>query len=145
MFSALLKPVLARIYPCTIEEVRHNIQKERRIIDTLEPVISSHRLIFDRKVIEKDYASTQDLPPEKALQYQLMYQLSRVTRLKGALIHDDRLDVLSMAVGYWAEQMAADRDRLILSKRDEALNDELERFMDNVISRPPKALRWMNG
>ena len=144
MFTALLKPVLAKIHPCTIEEVRHNIQKERRIIDTLEPVISSHRLVVDRKVIEKDYASTQDFPPEKALQYQLMYQLSRITRLKGALVHDDRLDVLSMAVGYWVEQMGADRDRLIQNKRTEALNDELERFMDNVISRPSRSMTWMS-
>lgn len=145
MFTALLKPVLARTYPVTIEEVRHNIQKERRIIDTLEPVVSSHRLVFNRKIIEQDYASTQHLPPEKALQYQLMYQMSRITRLKGALIHDDRLDVLSMAVGYWVEQMAADRDRLIDVQKQERLNDELERFMDNAIHRPRKPQTWIGS
>ena len=35
MATALLKPVMAKIHPCEIEEVRHNIQKEKRIIDTL--------------------------------------------------------------------------------------------------------------
>ena len=32
MFTTLLSPVLRRIYPCAIEEIRHNTQKERRII-----------------------------------------------------------------------------------------------------------------
>ena len=143
MFTALLKPVMAKIYPVEIEEVRHNIQKERRIIDTLEPIMSSHRLIVDRKVIESDYQSTQNLSPERALKYQLFYQMSRITRLKGALVHDDRLDVLSMAVGYWTEQLAADRDKLIRTAKDEKLHDDLEEFMRNAIGRPKRPTTWM--
>ena len=143
MFTALLQPVMARIYPVEIEEVRHNIQKERRIIDTLEPVISSHRLVVDRKLIEQDYTSASHMPPDKALRYQLMYQLSRLTRLKGSLVHDDRLDVLSMAVGYWVEQMAADRDRLIYSQRQELLHDELQLFMEQAIKQPKRPTTWM--
>ena len=144
MYTALLKPVMAKIHPVEIEEVRHNIQKERRIIDTLEPLCSSHRLIIDRKVIEQDYQSTQSLPPEKALKYQLFYQMSRITRLKGALVHDDRLDVLSMAVGYWAEQMAADRDRLIKADKESKLKDELEEFMRHALGRPKRPTTWMH-
>lgn len=60
MFTALIKPVLARIYPCEIEEVKHHKQKELRIIDTLEPVISGHKLIVAASVIRKDFASTKD-------------------------------------------------------------------------------------
>ncbi len=129
MFTALFTPILGKYHPCEIEEVRHSTQKERRIIDTLEPVMSSHSLIVDRAVIEKDYQSTQDMPHEKALKYQLFYQMSRITHLKGALVHDDRLDVLAMAVGYWVEQMAADRDRLISDRKEDRLMEELEKFM----------------
>ena len=70
--------------------------------------------------------------------------MSRITRLKGALVHDDRLDVLSMAVGYWAEQMAADRDRLIKSAKTQRLDDELERFMEHAIGRPKRGNTWMH-
>ena len=129
MFTALLTPILGRIHPCEIEEVRHSTQKERRIIDTLEPVMSSHSLIVDRSVVEQDYQSTQNMTHEAGLKYQLFYQMSRITHLKGALVHDDRLDVLAMAVGYWVEQMAADRDRLILHRKDDRLMEELEKFM----------------
>ena len=49
MFMELLKPTLTKIYPCTIEEVRHSIQKEKRIIDTLEPVMNQQCFLGDRE------------------------------------------------------------------------------------------------
>ena len=143
MFTQLLKPVLAKVHRVTCEEVRHSVQKERRICDTLEPVMNSHKLIIDRKVVEKDYDSTRYLPPEKALRYQLFYQMSRVTRQRGALAHDDRLDVLSMAVAYWAEQMAQDADEQIDRRKDDALRDELENFAQHTLGRKPRPLTWM--
>ena len=143
MFTELLKPILMKKYPTTIEEVRHSIQKERRIIDTLEPVMNQHRLIVDQAVVEKDYQSTQHLPPEKALQYQLFYQMTRITRTKGALVHDDRLDVLAIAVNYWVEQMAQDADLKILDRKERDLDVALESFMDNVFGSKPKQDTWI--
>jgi hypothetical protein len=118
------------------------MQKERRICDTLEPVMNSHRLIIDRKVVEKDFDSTKHMAPEKALRYQLIYQMSRVTRDKGALAHDDRLDVLSMAVGYWAEQMAQDVDKQIKDRLVRKQDAQLEDFMAHSIGRKPKGNTW---
>ena len=143
MFTQLLKPVLSKIYRVTCEEVRHSTSKERRICDTLEPVMNSHRLILDRKVVENDFDSTRHLPPEKALRYQLMYQMSRVTRHKGALAHDDRLDVLAMAVSYWTDQMAQDADDQIQHRKDKKLMDELENFMNHSIGRKPSPPSWI--
>ena len=143
MFTALLKPVMSRIHPVTMEEVRHSTSKEQRIIDTLEPVMNRHALIVDRSVIEKDYASGKSLPPEKALKYQLMYQMSRITKYRGALTHDDRLDVLAMAVGYWTEQMAADQDKLIQSQKDEKMRAELDTFLKSALGRPVRPSTWM--
>lgn len=143
MFSELLKPYLGRIYPCTVEEVRHNIQKERRIVDTLEPVMNQHRLVFDIGVIREDYESTKKYTTEKALQYSLMWQMSRITRTKGALAYDDRLDVLSMAVGFWVEQMAQDVNRKMANRKEELLDAELERFMEFAVGRKPKGNTWM--
>jgi hypothetical protein len=143
MFAELLKPVLAKEHPCMVELTRHSIQKEKRIIDTLEPVMNQHKLVFDISVIKRDYLSTRDLPTEKALHYQLMYQMSRVTRSKGALAHDDRLDALAMAVAHWTEQMAQDADKKIALNRSKALDRELEKFMDAVVGRKPHGDVWM--
>ena len=132
MFTELLKPYIEKTYPVTIEEVRHSKQKEARIIDTLEPVMNQHRLVIDPKVIQRDYESTQHMPPEKAAKYMLQYQLTRITKARGALAHDDRLDVLAMAVQYWVDQMAADADKEIQVRKDEMLDNELEKFMSGM-------------
>ena len=132
MFTELMKPYVQNTYPVTIEEVRHSKQKEARIIDTLEPVMNQHRLVIDPKVIQKDYDSVQHMPPEKAAKYMLTYQMTRITKQRGALAHDDRLDVLAMAVQYWVDQMAADADKEISSRREEMLDNELEKFMSGI-------------
>jgi hypothetical protein len=143
MFSELLKPYLLKSYPCTIEEVRHNIQKERRIIDTLEPVMNQHRLVIDAGVIRDDFESTKQYATEKSLQYSMMWQMSRITRNKGALAYDDRIDVLAMAVGFWVEQMAQDANRKMMSRKSELLDLELERFMEHAVGRKPRGTTWM--
>jgi len=132
MFTELLKPYLVRTYPVTLEEVRHHQQKERRIIDTLEPIMNQHRLIVDPKVIQKDYDSVQHHPPEKAQRYMLTYQMTRITADKGALAHDDRLDVLAMGCQYWVDQMAADADREIADRKQELLMAEIDKFMTGL-------------
>lgn len=133
MFTQLLKPHLTRVYPVSTEEVRHNKQKELRIIDTLEPVMNQHRLVIDPKVIEHDMSSTKDYPPEKALKMQLMYQMSRITKDRGALAHDDRLDALAGAVAYWVEQMGQDETKRMDQRREELLKAELALFTDQPL------------
>lgn len=130
MFTQLLTPILRAIYPVTVEEVRHNKQKERRIIDVLEPVMNQHKLVVSPSVVKQDWESTRDLPTEKALAYQLFYQMTRVTKDRGSLRHDDRLDALSMAVGYWTEAMAQDVESRMQGLREERLLKEMDKFTE---------------
>jgi hypothetical protein len=83
------------------------------------------------------------MPVDKALQYQLMYQISRVTRSKGALAHDDRLDALSMGVAYWSEKMAQDVDKKIRERKSEKFDLELKKFMESFTGRREDGDRWM--
>ena len=146
MFNALLTPVLSKIHRVTITEVRHNIQKERRILDVLEPVMNRHKLIVDERVIRKDYDSTKHLPAEKALKYQLFYQMTRLTRDRGSLAHDDRLDVLAMAAQYWVDQMSRDVDEAMHTQRSEKLTEELELFQDHCLGGSPRnSMTWMSN
>ena len=114
-----------------MSEVRHNKQKERRIIDVLEPVMNQHSLVMDKKVIQKDFDSCQHLPPEQALRYQLMYQLTRLTADRGALTNDDRLDALAMACQYWVDAMAQDVEQRMGVRREEMMVAELDRLRDS--------------
>lgn len=132
MFTQLLLPFLTRIHPCATEEVHNSIQKERRIIDTLEPVMNQHRLVVDSKVISEDYENYNDYAGETAARYQLFYQLTRITRDKGSLAKDDRLDALAIVVSYWADVMDKDTMRIIEDHREAALMGELGRFLEGI-------------
>lgn len=133
MYVQLLKPVLTKIYPVLIEEVRHSKQKERRIIDTLEPVLMRHRLVMDPQVVLKDFQTAQkNYEGSDKYQKTLIYQMTRITAEKGSLRHDDRLDALSIAVAYFTEQMARDELEGEKAFREEALDRELERFLESA-------------
>ena len=145
MFTALFQPVLAKIHKVTINEVRHSVQKEKRILDVLEPVMNRHKLIVDESVIQSDYNSTQHLPADKSLKYQLFYQMTRLTRDKGSLAHDDRLDVLAIAVNYWTEQMSRDVDEAVDYHKNERLRRDLERFTEHVLGHQgDRGDSWIN-
>jgi hypothetical protein len=145
MFMELIKPLFRTTYPVTIEEVRHNKQKELRIVDVMEPVLNAHRLVVDPSVITNDYRSALSYPIEQQTRYMLMYQLSRITRDRGSLVHDDRLDALSIAVGYWTQQMAANADQSMVDRQQELLHKELQDFTDSFYKRNNKAVAvtWM--
>jgi len=108
MFSQLLRPVLNRIYPCSIEEVKHNVMKEQRIIDTLAPVIEGHRLIVHESVLESDRVPHAEDSLERQRERQLFYQMTHLTVEKGCLAHDDRIDCLSIAVAHFAHTVLLD-------------------------------------
>lgn len=121
MFSKLFAPVLNSIHPCRITEVKNYAQKEARIIDTLEPVMMRHKLIIHKQVILDDYQVYENAPA-----YSLIYQMTRLSRDRGALAHDDRLDALCMAVAYWLAVM--DRDEEI--GMQEQIEAKLEQWLD---------------
>lgn len=81
-----------------VEGVRAAGQKEIRIIDALEPVMASHLLVVDPKVIQYDFRSNAGMKNEQRKAYTLAYQLSRMNREKNALKHDDRIDSLAQAL-----------------------------------------------
>ena len=114
-----------------IEEVRATVRKEERIIDTLEPVMNQHKLIVDPKIWEYDYASNPDEAPEKRLEYQLGYQMSRICREKGAIKHDDRVDALSQGVQWFIDALAQSAAKNLQSRKNEEWLAMMDAFENN--------------
>jgi hypothetical protein len=114
-----------------VEEVRANVRKEERIIDTLEPILNQHRLVVNKSVIEWDYNSNRDAAPEERLLYMLFYQMSRMCRSKYAVKHDDRLDCLAQGVKYFIDALSISAQEQINLRKREEWNDILEQFMDD--------------
>jgi len=114
-----------------VEEVRANVRKEDRIIDALEPIMNQHKLIVDRGVVEWDYSSNKDAPPEERLLYMLFYQMSRMCREKGAVKHDDRLDSLAQGVKYFTDAMGISAYEAVKMRKQEEWQDILDTFIDD--------------
>ena len=114
-----------------VQEVRANVRKEDRIIDALEPVLNQHRLVVDRHVVEWDYRSNKDAPPEQRLLYMLFYQMSRMCREKGAVKHDDRIDCLAQGVQYFTDCMSISAQEQVNQRKREEWNDLLRASIED--------------
>lgn len=123
MFAALLQPVINRIHPCQIEDYRVSGQKETRVIGKLEPALSSHRVVIDRSIV------VSSLKGETANVYDGFYQLTRLTRDRGSLKHDDRIEILAEAVAHWQELLKVDQERAEKLAKDRAMDAEVRRFL----------------
>lgn len=131
MYIKLFEPVLKKIYPnCGITEVKSSGQKEVRIIDTLEPVISNHKMVVTPECIRNDFSTV----PESDYKYACFFQLTRITSDRGALVHDDRLDALAIGVKYLVDFMGVDADQGINELTEEWLEASLESFFGYVTS-----------
>lgn len=128
MFSNLLMPVLRKVSSARLDpenEVWHTGQKEIRILDTLEPLIKSHRLTIDRRVIEEDLQQFHEEP-----KYSFIYQMTRLTRDKGSLPHEDRLEAVQLACSFFADRLKADKDKLLKRRHDNLMLQEVKSFID---------------
>lgn len=131
MFNRLLEPVLARVRPVPVEEVKSSGQKELRMLSLLEPLLASHRLVIDTGVVRKDLAFPDTVKRG-------LYQLTHLTSQRGSLKHDDRLDVLALAAAYWTQYL--NRDQLKAEeewKRKEEEKWEKAFFSGTIIKEAP--------
>ena len=97
--------------------------------------MNQHKLVVNKEIVEADFKNEPD--------HQLFKQLTRITRDRGSLKHDDQLDALSIAVNYWVERMDRDMALSAQESRNDKLDVELERFMQSAVGRKPKPHSWI--
>ena len=101
-------------------------QKEVRIADTLEPLLGAHKLIVYEPAIQYDYQTALSPDGLHDPSVSLFHQMTRLTRERGALAHDDRLDALALACAFFQEQMTADDRKGIVAAQEEWLELQME-------------------
>lgn len=136
MFNKIFQSVLNSIHPVELDEIRNYTQKEKRIIDILEPLMNRHKLIVDKRVIE------EDLKVEN-LDNSLFYQMTRITKDKGSLKHDDRLDALRIAINYWTEYLSINEVEARKLYKDDLWEKEIDRFLDLYSRTNKKEDNWL--
>jgi hypothetical protein len=137
---SMLKPLFQDKHPVMIEGVQEAGQKELRIIDVLEPVVSSHRLIVAPDIIYSDIETIQQYPTDKRMRYSGFFQFGHITRDKDCLAHDDRLDALAGAVRQVVESIDYDMAVIEAKKKKE----EYKRWLE-IQNDPLKRREEMTG
>lgn len=110
-----------------VMEVYNTGQKERRIIDVLEPVISGHLLVVNTSCIAEDIAAVQKYGAADRQTYMLFHQLAKISLEKGSLIHEDRLEAVAIAVKelmFHIKVVASEEIKKIEDERMDALRND---------------------
>ncbi|MHB9436580.1 MULTISPECIES: phage terminase large subunit [unclassified Mesorhizobium] len=135
MFAKLLEPVLLRKgVTAEIVEVRSTTMKEQRILDILEPVIGSHRLIVDPDVFEKDDASIQKYESLIRSHKSVFHQMTHICREKDALRFDDRVDALAMLIGHFVEMMNQDAGKIVAREHQEWMEAQIAKLHQSPLN-----------
>lgn len=127
--SSVLQPKVLKVHKCGIEDVWEAGQKELRIIDTLEPIINSGKLVVHEDVLRDDIACLPKYNLDVRNTYSLFWQLGRITRDKGSLIHDDKADALAGSIRPWVELLKIDNDKA----QAKAKQDQYNKMMQNPL------------
>jgi len=117
-FTEVWLPILRQHYECAVEDDFVTGQKELRIIETLEPVIARGSLIVNKSVIDEDRDACSKYPAAQRMLFSLFHQMSKITRDKGCLNHDDRLDAVEGAVRHWLKVIGIDQSKAVQAARD---------------------------
>ena len=69
------------------------------------------------------------LSDSKNIYYSLMYQLTHITKERDSIVHDDRLDGLTLGVQYWNDYgiLKQNSDDALKQYHKKQINEELKR------------------
>lgn len=130
-FTAVWLPILNEAHKCKVTEDFVTGQKELRIVETLEPIISRGSFILNEAIIEEEQVQTARYEPSKRILYSLFHQLSKMTRERDCLIHDDRADALEGACRYWNKYIAINQQQQVEALRQKAWKEATADIMQH--------------
>lgn len=119
-FAAVFTPILRKYHQCHVLEDLVTGQKEMRVINTLAPIMGRGALIVDEAVVEQDSACCERYSPSLRQSYSLFYQLAKMTAVREALVHDDRVDALEGLCRHFTAALAQDQDQKTKAAREKA-------------------------
>ena len=102
-------------------------QKEKRIIDTIGPVMRRHKLVVHWRAIQDDQHWCEQHPRNMQTVTSLLYQIANITYDRGSLSKDDRADSLQGLVRFLSELLVVD-DEKASTERKRLVEQE---FIDN--------------
>lgn len=137
----LLRPTLIQKgIKCGIEDVWESGQKELRIIELLEPLIGSNRFVVDEGLVEREWQTTSIYEIAKRATYSFLWQLTKITRDRNSLIHDDRLDAVAGSARHWVDRLNRDKNKEIAKAKRQTWETQMNNPLGNG-----RSLKKMRG
>lgn len=115
-----------------VTDVYSTGQKERRIIDTLQPLMRRHRLIVHQSAVAMDLACNARYAAIQRDIRSVFYQMQNITTDRGSLEKDDRIDVLAILVQQLNGFLVIDEAKAERRRQDAAIKE----FINNPLQRP---------
>ena len=123
-FAVVFMPILKRIHPsCQLVDDLVTGQKEVRIIETLAPVIGRGALVICEEVVQEDADTSARYAPQQRQSYSLFYQMAKISKVRDALAHDDRVDALEGLVRHFQPALGADQQKLLEAAQKRAYEE----------------------
>lgn len=119
-----------------VEDRQKNGQKEKRIVDTLRPVMQRHRLIFHRRALDDDFKLLAQYPTDQRNIRSVFHQIHNITTDRGSLQKDDRIDALEGLVRELTPALLRDDEAATRSREKSALLE----FLTNPMGIPKRHL-----
>lgn len=153
MYAQLLRPIVQKIVKfkrpdgdvqegAGVEDHTVHGQKEIRAIQTIEPVLSGHRLIIDEALVKRIVVKKEaSLDPDAALKSGF-YQMTRLTKDRGCLKYDDWIDCLAGGLGWLSDQLNTDTSDQVKDRQAERLEEELLKFEEGILGKSKRAKTW---
>lgn len=117
--------------------------KEARIIETLEPVMGRGSLIVTTEALEEDKQCCAKYSSATRQIYSFVFQLAKMQKVRGALVHDDRADAVEGLVRRFQSLLVADQGKQVEQQRMAALQETIHRAMPKVFPKlqaPPSSI-----
>ena len=120
-FREVFLPIVKRVLPAVgVEDDLVTGQKEARILATVEPILGRGSLILNEDVLESDWSTASQRGETKGFTYTLLHQISKLTRDRNSLIHDDRLDAVEGTCRFWQGHLSQDQEKAAAAARKQA-------------------------
>lgn len=119
-----------------VEDRQKNGQKEKRIVDTLRPVMQRHRLILHRRALDDDFKLLAQYPVDQRNIRSVFHQIHNITTDRGSLQKDDRIDALEGLVRELTPALLRDDEAATRSREKSALME----FLTNPMGIPKRHL-----
>lgn len=145
MWTRLFQPYLTGLPKVpSLEETRSTGRKEDRLLDVLEPLFAQHRVVVNRSRVDSE---AHELAGRgvKGPQYSLWFQATHMCREKDPIPHDDRLDALALAAGWFNDQMGLSPEEAHERVASEQAAKAREAFLAEFDTHKPPSKGWMGS